>query len=93
MLSIIVAMCGLLLQDATASTTNNVMLALGNVLVHRWLLGDSVLNVNQTHLVIPLPYMAVHLACVMSQALHYAILLVGSVSVNHSMLEPRVIGV
>ena len=86
-------MYGSLLQNATASTTHSVMLAQASVLVHHWLLGDSVLNVNQTHLVIQLLHMVVHVACVMSQALHYVIPPVGSVSVNLSMLEPRAISV
>lgn len=87
--TILVILYGLLLQNATVSTTHNVMLVLANVPVQRWLVGGSALIVNQTRMVIQ--QLAVQLAHVMSEARHCATPPVGSVSVNHSMLESHVI--
>lgn len=70
---------------------HSVMLVLASVIVHHLLVGGIVLTVNQTRLAIQ--HLAVYLAHVMSQALQCVILLMGRVSVNHSILDSVVIGV
>lgn len=83
-------MCSLL-QSVIVLIMCSVTLALVSVLVPHWLLEGSALNVNQMHLVIQ--WLAVHVASVMSQAQHCVTPPLESVSVNHTILESRVVSV